>query len=107
MIKGLSHAVLLAAAVTLAACAGGSGGWTKANVTAEALAADVDECDFIGQAAALSAASRSSNTYVGVTSTGQMTTTQLPGTSALSYMAQGDAVAKCMQARGYNRKAAP
>ena len=101
------HAVLLAAAVTLAACASGSGGWTKENVTAEAMAADVDECDFIGQAAALSAVNRSDSTYTGVSSTGQLSTTQLPGAGALSYMEQGDAFAKCMKARGYKRNAAP
>ena len=102
-----THVVLLAAAVTLAACAAGSGGWSKANVTAEAMATDMDECDFIGQAAALSAANRTKNTYVGVSSTGQLTTTQLPGADALSFMEQGNAFAKCMRARGYKRKAAP
>ena len=101
------HAVLLAAAVTLAACASGSGGWTKQNVTAEAMAADVDECDFIGQAVALSTANRSKNTYVGVSASGQLTKTQLPGTGALSFMDQGAAFAKCMKARGYKRTAAP
>ena len=106
-LPSLAHAVLLAAAVTLAACASGSGGWSKANVTAEAMAADVDECEFFGQAAALSAASRTKNTYVGVSSTGQLTTTQLPGTGALSFMEQGKAFAKCMTARGYKRTAAP
>ncbi len=102
------HAVLLAAAVTLAACASGSGGWTKANVTAEAMAADVDECEFFGQAAALSSASRSSSTYTGInTQTGGITKTQLPGAGALSYMEQGEAFDKCMTARGYKRVAAP
>ncbi len=99
------YAVLLAAVLT--ACAGSSGKWTKANVTAEAMAADVDECDFIGQAAALSAVNRSDSTYTGVSSTGQLTTTKLPGAGALSYMEQGDAFAKCMKARGYERTAAP
>ncbi len=105
--RAVAHAVLLAAAVTLAACASGSGGWSKANVTAEAMAADLDECAFIGQAAALSAANRSTSTYVGVSATGQLTTTQLPGAGALSYMEQGKAFDKCMTARGYKRVAAP
>ena len=95
--------VLLAAA--LAACAGASGKWTKANVTAEAMAVDVDECEFIVQAA-LSAYSRSDNTYFAVSSTVQLTKTQLPGTGAfgaLSFLKQGDAFARCMEARGYKR----
>ena len=99
------YAVLLAAVLT--ACAGSSGKWTKANVTAEAMATDVDECDFIGQAAALSAISRSDNTYVGVSPTGQLTKTQLPGIGALSYMEQSAAFARCMESRGYKRTAAP
>ena len=105
--RGPGYAVLLAAAVTLAACASGSGGWTKANVSPETMAVDRDECDFIGQAAALSAANRTKSTYVGVSAGGQLTKTQLPGTGALSFMEQGDAFAKCMTARGYKRTAAP
>ena len=97
----------IAAAVALAACTGPSGKWTKANVSPEAMAADVDECEFFGQAAGLSAINRTRNTYVGVSAGGRLTKTQLPGTGALSFMEQGDAFAKCMTARGYKRTAAP
>ena len=44
-------AALLAAAVVLAACAAGGGSWSKAGVGGEAMAADVDECEFFGQTA--------------------------------------------------------
>ena len=100
------HAVLIAAAVALAACAGPSGKWTKAGVGEEARAADLDQCEFVGQAAGLSAI-QSNDTYVGVSSTGQLTKTQIPGAGALSYMKQGDAFARCMSARGYKRTAVP
>ena len=100
-------AALLAAAVVLAACAAGGGSWSKAGVGGEAMAADVDECEFFGQTAALSAANQSSTTYSGVSSSGKVVTTTTPGAGALSYMAQGDAFARCMTARGYKRTAGP
>ena len=111
-------AVLLAAAVALAACAGASGKWTKDGVGPEAMAADLGECELFGQAAGLSAVNQSNNTYTGVSVTTTTTPfgsfsvpttakTQLPGSSALSYMEQGDAFARCMESRGYKRTAAP
>ena len=100
-------AVLLAAAVVLAACAGGAGSWSKAGVSQEIMAADVDDCEFFGQTAALSAANQPSTTYSGISSSGKVVTTTTPGAGALSYMAQGDAFARCMTARGYKRTAGP
>ena len=97
------HAAWLAAAVALAACAGASQKWTKAGIGAEARATDLEECQLFGQAAGLSAVNQADNTYVGISSTGQLTTTQLPGASALGYAAQGDAFARCMESRGYRR----
>ena len=105
--RGRVHAVLLAAAFALAACAGASGKWTKAEVSEEARAADLEQCEFVGQAAGLSAVGQSNDTYVGVSSTGQLTTTQLPGIGALGYMKQSDAFARCMEAHGYKRTAVP
>lgn len=96
----------IAAAVALAACAGTSQKWTKAGVGEEARAVDLDQCEFVGLSAGLSVANQSNDTYVGVSSSGQLTTTQLPGAGALSYMEQGDAFARCMKARGYKRSAA-
>lgn len=101
------RAVLLVAAFALASCAGTSGKWTKAGIGEEARATDLEECQLFGQAAGLSAINQADNTYVGISSTGQLTTTQLPGTGALGYAEQGDAFARCMKSRGYRRTAAP
>ena len=87
------HAVLLAAAVTLAACASGSGGWTKAGVSEDARAADFEQCELFGQAKGLSAI-KSDELYDEIAE------------GALSFMEQGDAFARCMEARGYKRPAA-
>ena len=87
-------AVLLAAAVVaLAACAGASGSWTKDGVGKEAMAADVDQCELIGQATGLSAI-KSDELYDEIAE------------GALSFMEQGDAFARCMESRGYKRMAA-
>lgn len=99
------RAVLLVAAFALAACAGTSGKWTKAGIGAETRATDLEECRLFGQAAGLSAINQADNTYVGISSTGQLTTIQLPGTGALSYAEQGDAFTRCMESRGYRHTA--
>lgn len=97
------HAVLLAAAIALAACAGSSQKWTKAGVGEETMAADFDQCDFVGQAAGLSAINRADDTFIRVSPSGQLIRSQLPGVSALGFMKQADAFARCMEARGYRR----
>jgi hydrogenase maturation factor len=98
---------MLAAAVFLAACTAGGASWSKAGVSGETMAVDVDECEFFGQTAALSAANQPTTTYAGVSSSGKVVTTTTPGAGALSYMAQGDAFARCMTARGYKRTSSP
>ena len=94
------------AAFVLAACAGPSGGWTKVNASPEQMALDFDECQFFGQAAGLSAANQANDTYIGVSGSGQLTKTNLPGAGALGFMEQSDVFEKCMKARGYRRAAA-
>ena len=100
-------ALLVAAVFFLAACAAGGASWSKDGVSSETMATDVDECEFFGQTAALSAANQTSTTYSGVSATGQVTTTTVPGAGALSYMNHGEAFARCMTARGYKRSAGP
>ena len=91
----------------LAACAGASGKWTKAGVGEQVMATDLDQCEFVGLASGLAATKQQDNTYTGISASGQMTTTQLPGAGALSYAEQSDAFARCMKARGYTRTVAP
>ena len=40
----------------LAACAGASGKWTKAGVGEQVMAADLDQCEFVGLAAGIAVA---------------------------------------------------
>ena len=101
----IRRSIPLAAALALAACASGPGNWTKPGATDESTAFDVDECEFIAEAASLSKAAQSDNTYIGVSATGQATTTQLPGTESLSFMERADAFERCMAGRGYRRAA--
>ena len=101
----IRRCIPLAAALALAACASGPGNWTKPGATDESTAFDADESEFIADAASLSKAAQSDNTYIGVSATGQATTTQLPGTESLSFMERADAFERCMAGRGYRRAA--
>ena len=97
--------VCLAATVALAACAGARGSWSRAGANEEMVAYDVNECEFYAQAVSLAESARSSETYIGVSPTGDVVATQLPGTDALRYMRQGNAFARCMASRGYSQAA--
>ena len=97
--------VCLAATVALAACAGAGGAWSRAGANEEMVAYDVNECEFYAQAVSLAESARSSETYIGVSPTGDVVATQLPGTDALRYMRQGNAFARCMASRGYSQAA--
>ncbi len=97
--------VCLAAAGALAACGSGGGAWTKVGASEEMVAYDVNECEFYAQAVSLAESAQSDNTYIGVSPTGDIVTTQVPGSDALRYMRQGDAFAGCMASRGYSQAA--
>ena len=106
---GVRTVLLAAVAVALAACASSSGEWIKTEaVTVDSMDTDLQDCELFGQAAGLSAANQPDNTYVGgITSTGQVTTNQIPEAGTSGYAAQSDAFASCMEARGYMLATAP
>ena len=98
-------AVPLVCLVALAACSGAGGAWSRVGANEEMVAYDVNECEFYAQAVSMAESARSSDTYIGVSPTGDVVATQLPGTDALRYMRQGDAFARCMASRGYSQAA--
>ncbi len=97
--------VCLAAAGVLAACGSAGGAWARVGADEETVAYDVNECEFYAQAVSMAESAQSSETYIGVSPTGDVVATQLPGTDALRYMRQGDAFARCMASRGYSQAA--
>ena len=66
---------------------------------------DVSECEFYAQAVSMAESAQSNDTYIGVSPTGDVVATQVPGTDALRYMRQGNAFARCMASRGYSQAA--